>query len=124
MRPYRGLTKEGKKVYGWYYIKHRHLTKLRHIISEPHPMGSEHEVIPETVGQFVTKDKNGNDVYAGDNATGIVFIEDSPPYRVISGKVKYYKASFCIVSNCTYYQINDLLDIELIERINNGKQRI
>ena len=69
MNKVRGLTKEGERVYGWYAeVEDKHI-----IIAEKsvftHPRGFIYdfvEVIPETVGQFVTKDKNGKDVYAGD----------------------------------------------------------
>jgi len=56
MRPYRGLTKDGKWVYGW-YIPNR--------IAIPAVDGTVYhyvEVIPETVGQFTgLKDKNGKE---------------------------------------------------------------
>ena len=66
-RPYRGKTKDGKWVYGHYYIKHRHLIKPRHIISEPHPMGDEYEVIPSTVSQSTGEyDDNKKEIYKGD----------------------------------------------------------
>jgi len=121
MRKYRGLPKDSKDfVYGW-YVEVDGICFIEYQAEESNNRCTV-EIIPESVGQFVTKDKNGKDVFAGDNAIGVVFMEDSPPYQV-RGKVEYYKASFCIVSYCTYYQIsyctyyqiNDLLEIELTE---------
>ena len=63
MRQYRGLTKEGKWVYGWYYhwnSKGKDFIMQQHINS----VDITHvEVIPETVGQFTgLKDENGKDL--------------------------------------------------------------
>jgi len=65
MRPYRGMTKEGRWVYGGYAPSGN-----KHFILEskegawiPWIM---HEVISETVGQSTgLKDKNGKEVYGG-----------------------------------------------------------
>jgi len=104
MRPYRGKTKEGKWVYGWYIFS---------TIDEIIQNGLRYEVIPETVGQFVCKDKNGKGVFEGDNATGIVWLS-APPFRV-EGIVTKWKAAYAIKTKSTIYEINDLRDIELIE---------
>ncbi len=73
---------------------------IAHALENSHPFGC--------------NDKNGEKVFAGDEAVGVMLMESPPPYQV-KGKVEYYKASFCIASNGTYYQINDLLEIELIK---------
>ena len=84
MRQYRGLTKEGKWVYGWYckaIFECLHDNFERHLIipegaicyapmdcsrwPEPFPKRVEgcYEIIPETVGQSTgLKDKNGTDL--------------------------------------------------------------
>lgn len=85
MRPYRGLTKEGKsRVYGNLIVNNaresdgihkaeplRMYIRERDVawISKPNDKCWTYftfEVIPESVVQLVTKDKNGKDVYAGD----------------------------------------------------------
>ena len=88
MRQYRGLTKEGKWVYGWYCEAQDYYKKKHHFITSkdsrfyPYVDGEERiiepkkysvdiiEVIPETVGQSTgLKDKNGkgtDEVYEGD----------------------------------------------------------
>ena len=87
---YRGKTKEGKWVYGWYCRVKEHkywsgedkqsVAPERHFIIqddseysldriEPYyvyDVSEAVEVIPETVGQFVTKDKNNDDVFVDD----------------------------------------------------------
>lgn len=66
MRNYRGLTKEGKWVYGW-YMEHpfsdNPAKNVSVIIQEERP----YEVIPKTVGQQTDrKDKNDKEIYEGD----------------------------------------------------------
>lgn len=75
MRQYRGLTKEGKWIYGSLF----HFVKRAFIIDEfklHEPLNKNHndlwlegliEVIPETVGQSTEQiDKNGKEIYDGD----------------------------------------------------------
>lgn len=69
MRPYRGLTKKGKWVYGWYCkVENRHYivpdSAKRYAIDKDDPgFYGNREVIPETVGQSTgLKDKNGEDL--------------------------------------------------------------
>ena len=66
---FRGLTKEGKLVYGWYFKSFT--SGLSFIIRDArnHSYNFTTEVIPETVGQFTgLKDKFGKDLdwWAGD----------------------------------------------------------
>ncbi len=82
MRQYRGLTKDGKWVYGWYteaedyYKEKKHFIILNNSRFYPFVDGDEKviepreysiniiEVIPETVGQATgLKDKNGKEGY-------------------------------------------------------------
>ena len=66
MKKYRGLTKEGKWVYGWYFYEK--LNNKHYILVEPSLLADYRfdaivghiEVIPKTVGQFTgLKDKDG-----------------------------------------------------------------
>ena len=68
MRHYRGLTKEGKWVYGWLWMNLTIPERPVAIISQWEIISGvntaiEYPVIPETVGQFTgLKDKNGKDL--------------------------------------------------------------
>ncbi len=66
MRQYRGLTKDGKWVYGWYMehpFKDDPTKPLSVIVQDEIP----YEVLPETVGQQIGKqDKSGKEIYGGD----------------------------------------------------------
>jgi uncharacterized phage protein (TIGR01671 family) len=73
---FRGKTKYGSWVYGYYFLKITEEGKPIHQIIENysdfnrHNPGMKvnfHQVIPETVGQFIgSKDENGNKMYEGD----------------------------------------------------------
>ena len=75
MKLYRGLTKDSREVRGWYCkVKGKHYIILDDAEIKPidpdmggwgNGIAGFVEVIPETVGQFVCKDKNGKDVFAG-----------------------------------------------------------
>ncbi len=75
-----------------------------------------YKVIFNSIHPFVTKDENGKDVFAGDKAYGKVWMEDLPVHRIV-GEVIYYNCGYCIQTPTTYYHLNDLKDIELIEDI-------
>lgn len=63
---------------------------------------------------FVTKDKHGKDVFVGDKAFAKIWMEDLPIHRIV-GEIIYYNCGYCIQTPTTYYHLNDLKDIELIE---------
>ena len=64
MRPYRGLTKEGKWVKGWYFD----FDKISYINTNLLLI----EVIPKTVGQSTGKfDINKKEIFAGDRIRGM-----------------------------------------------------
>ena len=72
MRQYRGMTKDGKWVYGWLQI----WTDGQCFISIDE---DGIEVIPSTVSQYVTDDKNGDKVFAGDEIRGEIPDVSSKP---------------------------------------------
>lgn len=66
MRQFRGLTKDGNLVYGWYYYNH-FVDEHKIFVCKDHSTYDIFDVIGETVGQSTgLKDKNKKDVYAGD----------------------------------------------------------
>jgi len=67
-----------------------------------------------SIHPFVIKDKNDKDIFEGDKAFGRVWTEDLPVHR-IAGEIIYYNCGYCIQTPTTYYHLNDLKDIELIE---------
>ena len=75
MKQYRGLTKDGKWVYGWYVQSQRAHNIIPTGVSEWYGGGvgkyfyGATEVIPETVGQQLPFDaQNGDKIYEGDIA--------------------------------------------------------
>ena len=64
MRQYRGLTKDGKMVYGYFFKS----WETAYILwGTTNGIPDMTEVIPESVAQQVgVKDKNKNEIYAGD----------------------------------------------------------
>ena len=96
MRQYRGMTKNGKWVYGWYRY---HLYYEIHLISYfeerkeladkvPTGIWREWEVIPETVGQQIgRKDKSNVEIYERDVIRGIWQVDHK---TIVTGIVKYY----------------------------------
>lgn len=71
-----------------------------------------------TAHPFVIKDENGKDVFVGDKATAIVWMEDLANHR-IKGEIIYHNCGYCIGTSNTYYHLNDLKDIEIIEDKDN-----
>ena len=109
MKPYRGLTKEGKLVYGWYCKRGRRL----YIFDPKYSMqflACFIEVIPETVGQFVTKDKNKKAIYRGDETNKGIAI------AAFQDWVWTYKKD----PSTYHWHINIKEDIELIEDKEDG----
>jgi len=120
MRPYRGLTKDGKWVKGWHcQIGNRHF-----IATEPYDIGWSGgevlkwhiagfiEVIPETVGQQIgLPDKNGVEIYESDKITNgdknikyvVEWIDCGFRARQIGNKssigLEYWKDSIEVIGN-------------------------
>lgn len=119
MNPYRGWTKDGKEVRGWYCkVEGKH-----YIILDDAVMGLLEgqsfvdtgitgfvEVIPETVGQQTgLTDKSGKDVFAGDEVE-IAF----PNGEKVKGKVIWDFLSWQVEGGGMLANFNQD-DIELIE---------
>ena len=102
MRPYRGLTKEGKWVEGWYSEVEGDGRVLSWITEKD--TGWEFLVIPETVGQSTGKKENTErkmDIYAGDK---ISFSTSQTQH--FEGIVKWSKKGLCYVVDC-YWEKHD-----------------
>ena len=86
MRPYRGLTKEGKWVYGWYVERNGHATIYP---LDPYQKGH-YAVIPESVGQSTgLKDKNGKEIYYDSDIVEYTFAQacDDHEETTVTGTV-------------------------------------
>ncbi len=121
MRQYRGLTKEGKWVYGW--ITYGDKPPMARMYG---PKGYIAEVIPESVSQFTgLKDKNGTDLNwwegdifarASDRKVEGVIIYDLGCFwldRVRGGRTPLYECvdwSMCRIANI--HQNPNLLEQE------------
>jgi len=67
MRMYRGMTKDGKWVKGWYVKTEYYSLIIPDKTPINHILGDCIEVLPETVGQSTgLKDKNGVEIFIGD----------------------------------------------------------
>lgn len=89
MRKYRGLTKKGKWVYGWYVEKEDSHSNTYSVIV----FGRDFEVIPKTVGQSIIVE--GKEFYEGD-----VVKDDTGDLGVVRfGKLPLDKSGDCV---CTY----------------------
>ena len=103
MRQYRGMTKAGKRVYGWYYYNHY---VDEHMIFEciDQTTYKIHKVIPKTVSQQVgRKDKNGVEIY---NGSEIYFSQSKTQH--FKGYVKWSDKELCYLVHC-YWEKQDVV---------------
>ncbi len=106
----------GKWVYGYYYVQ-KFMTNARsdqHRISDG--LHDSDQVIPETVGQYLRKDKNGIDIYSNmpirycdkDYPKGFVWDESGIRWTLNDG---YYHTHYGRTGTGTE---DDYLDLEVI----------
>lgn len=120
MRQYRGLTKDGKWVYGYYcdlgglsYIAEYSVGAGRDVSGKI--IGGWIEVIPETVGQSIgRKDENDEEIYEGDK------VKIKPMYLgfmegVVSWNISY--ASYQVEALDTRWLFDGIESIEIIGNV-------
>ena len=76
MKPYRGLTKDGKMVYGWYVKAKTYSVIIPQGCHVYEFLSDGVEVIPESVAQQVgCKDKNGKEIYFDSDVVEYTFAQ-------------------------------------------------
>ena len=132
MRQYRGLTKEGKWVYGYYakfagysyIIQEADIGKVHAILKTANgPLPLEFiPVLPETVGQSTgLKDKNGKEIYEGDKV--LAYYEDLLGVRrkvrglVVKGEFGYELEFASISVSMYHFYTDEPEDFEVIGNI-------
>jgi uncharacterized phage protein (TIGR01671 family) len=105
MRQFRGQTKEGQWVKGW-YATHKAFPELHFILEQKEKdaqyfknylhgwdfidLFKVHEVLPETVAQSTgKKDKNGKEIFANDKVKGRSYIQTDGRYTPFEGVVEW-----------------------------------